>query len=121
MKLRIEDNSIRLRLRKSEVQELGHSGRVGGHTSLPGGSFTYALELKSDISRMDAQKSGNGIIIFLPEKDGKAWAGNEQVGHQAEVALEGGAKLHLLVEKDFVCLDRDPALQQDQYPNPKSI
>ena len=121
MKLRIEGNSIRLRLRKSEVQDLAESGRVGGLTWIPGGSFKYMLELKSGISELDAQKTQEGIIVYMPEEDGKLWGNNDRVGFEAQVTVGRGLKLDLLVEKDFVCLDRDPALQQDQYPNPKSL
>lgn len=121
MKLRIEGNSIRLRLRKSEVQDLAESGRVGGITWVPGGSFKYVLELKGGISELDAQKTQEGIIVYMPEEDGKAWVNNQRVGFDAQITVGRGLILDLLVEKDFVCLDRDPALQKDQYPNPKAL
>ncbi|WP_143099954.1 DUF7009 family protein [Robiginitalea myxolifaciens] len=121
MKLRIEGNSIRLRLRKSEVSKLASTGRVAGETRIPGGNFHYALELHPDISDLTAKRTAGGITLLLPETQGKSWAENQQVGFEAAMALEDNESLHLLVEKDFVCLDRDPALQEDQYPNPKSL
>lgn len=121
MKLRIEGNSIRLRLRKSEVENLAQSGRVREVTCIPGGSFNYMLQLKTGISELDALKTQDGIIVYMPEADGKAWANSERVGFQAQIAVESDLKLDILVEKDFVCLDRDPTVQKDHYPNPKSM
>lgn len=120
MKIRIEGNSIRLRLRQSEVAQLAEEGRVEESTQMPGGHFNYRLELQTELKNLAAQYGRNGITVSLPESWGRSWPEDARVGFEAQLPLAGGQLLHLLVEKDFVCLDRDLAGQQDQYPHPKT-
>lgn len=120
MKIRIEDNSIRLRLRRSEVHILGAEGQLTGRTQMPGGVFEYQLKLNDAIHSMTALKTEQGIRVELPFEAGKEWGDSEQVGFEEELPLGDGEFLRLLVEKDFVCLDRDLSSQKDQYPNPKA-
>ena len=120
MKLRIEGNSIRLRLGKSEVNGLAEAGKVCGSTQFPQGVFRYALELSDMAKNLEAAVSSAGITLQLPRAWGLEWPDIPRVGFENRIELEDKAQLHLLVEKDFVCLDRDPAMQLDQYPNPKS-
>ena len=120
MKIRIEGNSIRLRLRQSEVTQLAVQGMVGEATQLPEGLFRYQLKLQAGLENLAAHFSPEGISVCLPESWGRAWPEESRVGFEAIQTIEGGHTLHLLVEKDFVCLDRDLAGQQDQYPHPKS-
>lgn len=120
MKIRIEGNSIRLRLRKSEVTQLAEQGQVGEATQLPEGLFRYQLRLQPGLENLSAHLGPEGIWVSLPESWGKAWPEESRVGFEAVLTIEGGQELHLLVEKDFVCLDRDLSGQQDQYPHPKS-
>lgn len=119
MKIRIEGNSIRLRLRQSEVAQLAEKGRVGEATHLPGGVFRYELTLQSGLEDLSAYLGPEGIAVNLPEGWGQAWPDDSRVGFEGVLPLDGGKELHLLVEKDFVCLDRDLSAQQDQYPHPK--
>lgn len=118
MKIRIEGNSVRLRLRKSEVSRLATEGQVEETTHFPGKPFLYRLRLQAGQVAMDARYSPEGITVSLPEDWGKAWPGEARVGFEGIQPMEGGRELHILVEKDFICLDRDPSKQQDQYPHP---
>lgn len=120
MKIRIEGDSVRLRLRRSEVSELAKEGEVRWETHFPQGIFQYSLQLSKTSSELEARYDTSGIALFLPVDLGEAWAHSDQVGFEHSQPLEGGGTLHLLIEKDFVCLDRDPVGQEDQYPNPKA-
>lgn len=120
MKIRIEENAVRYRLRKSEVEKLSREGAVVCHSRFPEGSLHYALRLDPAAKGMSASFALGTITITLPEAWGLAWPASDEVGFEAAQILEDGTKLELLVEKDFICLDRDPDMQQDQYPHPKS-
>lgn len=120
MKIRIEENAVRYRLRKSEVEKLSREGEVVCHTRFPDGSLHYSLRLDRAAEGLSATFNKATITITLPEAWGLRWPSSDEVGFQAAQILEDGTQLELLVEKDFVCLDRDPATQQDQYPHPKS-
>ncbi len=118
MKIRIEGNTIRLRLRKSEVEQLAADGYVEETTLFPEGTFRYRLQLLPGQAGMTAWHGPHGITVSLPNAWGAAWPEESRVGFEGSLPLQGGQALQLLVEKDFICLDRDPANQQDQYPHP---
>ena len=42
----------------------------------------------------------------------------EEVGVYADVALGDDQRLSVVVEKDFACLDRSDADNEDTFPNP---
>ena len=119
MKLRIEGNSLRFRLRKSEVESLATQGMVSEVTNIPNGMLHYSVVLDAQRTEIGAELHENTIACYLPEKYGKTWHINEIVGFEGRIPLEDGQFLSVLIEKDFVCLDRDLAAQQDQYPHPK--
>jgi hypothetical protein len=118
MKIRIEDNSVRLRLRRSEVDHLAKGGSLKSSTVLSNGLFEYAIESSTEISDLTAGFSAGCITIRVPEAWIKEWPDSSKVGFETR-KLFNGAELHLLVEKDFVCLDRNLEDQEDQYPHPK--
>lgn len=120
MKIRIEDNSIRLRLRRSEVRRLQEERRIAAYTTLPEGRFEYVLELCESCQTLNAKRTSEGIMVQLPAVAGRGWDASPQVGFEHTLMLKDGGALRLLVEKDFVCLDRKPESQEDQYPNPKA-
>lgn len=115
MKLRILDDSIRYRLSRGEVDSIGEGAAVSSSTSFPGGGqLTYAL-LPSDQSGVSAEYADSRIVVRVPRKDGSIWAQSE------DVALVDGDVdgLHVLIEKDFHCLDpREGDDQSDLFPHP---
>lgn len=120
MKLRIRDNSIRLRLARAEVNDLRESGVVTSRTGFPGArEFQYSLESSPASVNPAAFYSDNEIKVRLPETMVLAWATTEQVSIEGEQVLDDGAKLSILVEKDFACLaPRDGEDESDLYPHP---
>lgn len=113
MKLRIKDNSIRLRLTRPEVDTVALNQRVEGVTVFADAQkFIYALQVHQ--GTYTARFSSNELTVYIPEAESLAWAGSDRVGleHHAD-------GLHLLIEKDFTCLQARPEEQGgDFYPNP---
>ena len=62
----------------------------------------------------------NGMMAGdAPAGDSVLWKTTEQTGFEEEMELEDSEEtLHLLVEKDFTCLDKVEEDQSDNYPNP---
>ena len=120
VKLRIRDNSIRLRLEKGEVADLRASGVVSARTAFPGGrQLGYAVESSPANIRPEAFFSESTITVRLPETMVLAWSGSEQVSIEAEQSLDDGGELKILVEKDFACLaPREGEDESDMYPHP---
>jgi hypothetical protein len=122
MKLRILDNSIRLRLTRKEVDLAATGGIVKSSVSFPdNASFTYILESSPANVSASASFSAGNLIVRLPESEVGNWASSELVSLTGEQLLASGQVLHILVEKDFACLaPREGENETDMYPNPLS-
>ena len=120
MKLRIRDNSVRLRLTRSEVDALREEGLVEARTDFPGDiGFRYVLESSPASVTPGAYFSKNVMTVRLPETAVLAWATTDQVSIDGEQKLDDGESLSILVEKDFQCLtDRDED-ESDMFPHPE--
>lgn len=115
MKLRIQGNSLRLRVTQKEVVQLCDSGRVEASIELaPGRPLLYALESSPHATAVDASFCGCTVHVSVPASLVAEWAGSDQV--TIEGRSQAGAQL--LVEKDFQCLHKTDERDPDAYPNP---
>lgn len=121
MKIRILENSVRLRLSQTEVEQILEAGRVtqtvkfGTETSQ---QLRYALE-KADILAMQATFNANEICVQIPLVMANDWASSNQVSLESYMLIEGEEQLRILVEKDFKCIDaRKEEDESDLFPNP---
>jgi hypothetical protein len=121
MKLRISGNSIRLRVRRSEVAKLTAGEHIAETVHLgcsEQAALTYALGTESASAVQVRYESGE-ILVLLPKDEASTWAGTEQVGIYATVDVGAYGKLDVIVEKDFACLDLNDAENEDTFPNPE--
>jgi len=120
VKLRIRDNSLRLRLAKSEVASLDAGGTVEASIEFPGGTqLGYSACLVPEAPAMTASFRDNVLCVVIPQDLGRAWAQSEEISLLAVVELNN-AELTILVEKDFVCLTpREGEDESDLYPHPE--
>ena len=120
MKLRIRDNSIRLRLTRNEVDMVSAEGLVKARVSMPGGNgLDYVLESSKHAPKPTARFSDGTLTVQLPESEVNQWAASEQVSIAADESLDDGDVLQILVEKDFACLaPREGEDESDMYPHP---
>ena len=114
MKLRIRTNSLRYRLTRSDVKKLIETGYLEDGVSFGAQSLRFAIEITVN-SEMSAVYLNNTVTLFMPKSLLEKLDGTDAVGF--ENTVEG---LHLLVEKDFVCMDKLADDQSDNYPNPLS-
>src|ERR1700733_6761350 len=122
MKLRIQGNSIRLRVGPREIQRLMREGALEESTSfgLSAQRFTYSLQI-ADNESIKAAFENNRLTVRLPRAQLHHWATTDQVGIQATQRVEGEEVLTILVEKDFECLDKAHASAcADVFGNPNS-
>ena len=125
MKLRIKGNSLRLRLLRHEVAQLVETGRVTETIQFgltPAEELTYLLEAQSDAHTISAHFAGNKISVVIPVSMARDWAESEMVTLKNEQLIENGSlenNLSILIEKDFVCLERenDPD-NTNAFPHP---
>jgi hypothetical protein len=119
LKLRIQDNSIRLRLTRSEVDALDADGSVTASVSFPDGArLEYAVETSSLTGQPRAQFSADRLVVQVPQAIARQWAVTEEVSISGAQPLEDG-ELSLLIEKDFACLTpREGEDDSDMFPHP---
>lgn len=121
MKLRIRGETIRLRLKRSEVDAIASGESLSEDTRFPGATFTCRLEIADD-GQFAAALCNNTISIRLPADAVARWASSDEVSLFAEQNTGGPNALSLLVEKDFQCLapghHRPGEDDEDTYPHP---
>jgi len=121
MKLRIQGNSIRLRVSRSELAAFVETGRLeetvyfGPQVET---SLTYALVRDASLKSVAVSSRGNEIAVAVPAAAAEAWSSTNQVGISGEIDLGILGTLSVLVEKDFACLDRPDKENKDTFPNP---
>lgn len=122
MKLRLLDNSIRMRLTRPEVDTALKDGLVKGQVTFAGRhSFSYVLESSPATVKAEAQIANNKLTVTVPEADIREWASSDQVTISAEQELDDGTKLKITVEKDFACLaPREGEDESDMFPHPQA-
>ena len=107
MKIRCEQNSIRLRLRKSEIVQLRAEQWIESSLHFPGGGvFAWELVLKEELTDISSSFSEGRLRVQIPIVTAQKWMDTEQVSMECFLPLGDGHALHVLVEKDFPCKDR---------------
>jgi hypothetical protein len=120
MKLRIQGNSLRLRVSRSEVARFGEMGRVAETIRFapePEAALTYALESSVDANEIGVRWQPGEVAVVIPATAARKWAEGEGVGLYGDCGV-GEGRLSVLVEKDFACLDRSDADNADTFPHP---
>jgi hypothetical protein len=112
MKLRILDNSVRLRLRHSEVESFAKEGKVESQAIFsPVSVLRYSLETGKTLQ---VSFENSRIRVVVPKQSADAWtSGNE-------IAISGQfGEISILVEKDFQRTHVKTKIDHDLYPNPR--
>jgi hypothetical protein len=121
MKLRLQSNSVRLRLKRGEVDQLAKTHRVEEKIVMgagPDDAFHYVLEAAHNISAPQAQLKERGILVRIPVETVVRWATGSEVGIEVKLPAGDSCQLQVLVEKDFACLDGTDGENADTFPNP---
>jgi hypothetical protein len=108
MKMRINGNSLRLRVSRSEVTRLLKQERLEESIHLApeaDATLTYALEQSPAVDAPITRYSHNTVTVLIPADRARTWCTTDQVGIEKNINLGRFGNLTLLVEKDFACLD----------------
>lgn len=119
MKLRIQNNSIRLRLTKPEVDQIIAGVSVKAETQIGSNVFSYEL-IPNENEGFSASFKNNKLQLFINKETAQTWQDETKVGFEETLNL-GGNELHILIEKDFKCLS--PAREgkeNEMFENPAS-
>ncbi len=115
MKLRIQGNSLRLRLTRSEVERLREGGEISETIPIrTGGPLTYRLRKSAGADAVQAELAQGVISVSVPGPMVERWAGSDDIGIYGQEGV-----LNIAIEKDFRCLTRAAEEQEaDAYPHP---
>jgi len=115
MKLRIQENSLRLRLTQKEIADLRKRGCVESFIAFPSGTaLTYRLEDSPYAESISVTFDGRKIQLNIPTLLLTDWV----EGDQLSIETPSHTGVHVLVEKDFKCLHRPEDQDPDAYPHP---
>jgi hypothetical protein len=114
MKLRCSENSIRLRVRKSELKGLKTEHVIEEKVQIGAAVFRFVLRNSKD-AVVNASFENGAITLHVPTKELEQWMNSEQVGIEVEQPLEEGGILRLLIEKDFPCETRTKEDKSDTF------
>ncbi|MCB0664621.1 MAG: hypothetical protein KDC80_02310 [Saprospiraceae bacterium] len=119
MKLRLKDNSIRIRLSMPEVDQLIQSGEISSQTMFPSLRALKTLIRVRELDQAEISIINNVIEAGLPKSQLAGWHENDQVGYSWQISLDNGEQLVFTIEKDFKCLtDRPGEDETSLFPNP---
>lgn len=104
MKLRLQKNSVRLRLSEAEVSELASSGRV--REAVPfglGAGETLIYEICTDeaASEISVRLDRSRITVTVSAAAARSWASSGDVVLQSESSDPRSTALRIVVEKDL--------------------
>ena len=121
MKLRLRKNSIRLRLLQSEIARLKEEGSISEKITFGQTQFLiYRLQISVEAETIFAHFQNSEIIVEIPSEIAGSWINTAQVGLRFKQTIEDAEPLSILIEKDFVCLERPlDADNKDAFPHPK--
>lgn len=120
MKLRIRGNSVRIRVSKSELEQLAETGVTEDAVQFgPNAALRYRLEASRD-GALRADFTNAVVRVTIPRAQVDRWLAPDEVSIRGEQPLGNGAALTILVEKDYVCLaPRPDEDDSDLFANPQ--
>jgi hypothetical protein len=121
MKLRINGNSLRLRVSRSELVRFQAGGRIEEtihFTAAPEATLTYALESALESSPVTVRYGSREVTVVLSKDRARIWGDPTEVGVYTTLDMGPAGSLEVVVEKDFACLDRSDEENSDTFANP---
>lgn len=107
MKLRLRENSIRLRLLQSEIKLLRENRSVSEKIQFNDVQvLTYMLKTSNNAKEISACFADAKIVVEVPFEMARNWTETTLVGLKNEQKISDNLTLKIILEKDFVCPDR---------------
>ncbi len=120
MKVRIQGNSLRFRLKQFEVESFAKDNLVKEELVFGAAMFMRLqfILCAADVSEMHVEYQTGKVTVSIPLVVAEKWTATSLVGFEEKVAMPTGESIKVLIEKDFKCLD---SVEEEigSYPNPK--
>jgi hypothetical protein len=105
MKVRIQGNSFRFRLKQPEVLMLKENGSMHETVEFspsPASWLSFSLLVKED-DHFTVTFHSNTITFCIPSRVAENWISSDSVGFEELIDTGDDRTIRLLVEKDFRC------------------
>jgi len=107
MKLRLRENSIRLRLLRGEIQRFRESGIVSEKIQFNQFQIlSYTLKVSEEVKEISASFTDKEIIVEIPFAAAQDWTETNLIGLESEQKIDDKQTMKILIEKDFACPNR---------------
>ena len=121
MKIRLLDDSIRIRIQQKELESLHRTGRVEAETTFgPAQRLVYSVQAEDLPTPLRANFVQSSIHIEISRAHIDELVETDLVGVSFEQPAGADKSLHILLEKDFKCLTPRPG-EEDAFPNPNEV
>jgi hypothetical protein len=118
MKIRIQGNSIRFRLKQFEVELFKENRMIKEVLSFGDNEKDELQFIISTGPEFLLEQKGTKIELSVPENIADNWIQTDLVGFDQKISTAKGKEINILVEKDFKCLTRNEEEEEGSYPNP---
>lgn len=121
MKLRIKQDSIRLRITRSELVRLQAGESIQESVQFAPAVesiLRYVLKFTEQVQPIAATFVSQQITVTISPQQLATWSAEDQVGAYACLPIIGETALSIALEKDFACLDRSDEDNTDTFANP---
>lgn len=117
MKLRCTTNSLRLRVKKSDLETLQKEGTISESLVFANQiQLRFSLKIDEKQTQVTAFFENNEISVHLPGSEANDWINSNQVGIQTtQPSTKNEEPLDILIEKDFPCDDRANEDKSDTF------
>src|SRR6185436_4449592 len=114
MKLRIQGNSVRIRVTKSETAQLTAGVAVEQCTQFgPSSCLRSSVTPSPTIQKTCVQFSNDKLAVFVPADEARRWGMSDSIAIERSEDIGSGTVLRILLEKDFQCLHSSAEEQGD--------
>lgn len=114
MKLRFENNSVRYRIRKTELAQLEQDGFVQEVIIFKDATFMYELRIER-VTELHTEFLNNNVITHIPQDIAERFINTDEVGIYKTIQLNNNQKLDVIIEKDFPCKDAPEDNKDDKF------
>jgi hypothetical protein len=117
MKIRIRENTMRIRITQSELKELSNGMALSSTLHFPGGGRLSYTVTPSQEETTQVEMKDQHILVHLGLLDHQTIMDPSIVGVQS-MHQTSERPFELLIEKDFSCLHPRAGEDVDTFPNP---
>jgi len=115
MKLRLNEKSIRFRVRRSEVAVFSEASAISTAAPFPGGRELVFRLSAASVDKLSVSFEDDSIEVRVPSAAAEQWCNSDEVGIYGQ-----DGTLEIMVEKDFRRTSAPSPDDEDRYPNPRA-